>query len=125
MAEPRSSKPLTRVRFPPPAPTSLRLVARIPAFQAGEDGSKPSGRTNLAGSFNGRTVAFEAAYEGSSPSPASSHPLGLAGEERGLMSSAGWIVTSTSDHLAVQRLRHPTLAPDLAIVLDIATLGRT
>jgi hypothetical protein len=46
-------------------------MASISVLQIEEDGSEPSRSTILAGSFNGRTAVFEAAYVGSIPTPAS------------------------------------------------------
>jgi hypothetical protein len=143
MAEPRSSKPMTRVRFPPPAPSSLRLVARIALFQSAEDGSKPSGSAITAGSFHGRTTRFERvqrmfrrsghrfADKNMRHSRTLEHvppqlerdmlyrvrvftrfqPLGLVGEDRGLISPAGWIVASTSDHACIAQWQSAALWP--------------
>ncbi len=45
-AEPLASTQTMRVRLPLPAPCCLRLLARIPAFQAGGTGSIPVGSAN-------------------------------------------------------------------------------
>src|SRR6266849_10335640 len=63
----RPSSDALRVRLP-----LLPLVCpwpsgQAPVFQTGEVGSTPTGHSR--GSANGRPAVFEAAYEGSTPSP--------------------------------------------------------
>ena len=73
MVEPRSSKPLTRVRFPLPAPIApLVYWLEHWSFKPGEADRYRYGVPITADSFNGRTRDFEARYEGSIPSSASS-----------------------------------------------------
>ena len=79
-----------RARSSPPAPSSVRLVARMPLFQSGGPGSKP-GR---------RTIPFA---------------LDLVGEDAALIRPPGRIVTGTSDHPGlVQQPERPSVEREIA-----------
>ena len=76
MVEPRSSKPKTRDRYPPPAPTCFPLPARRPAFQADKAGSAPASRANLMRTPREAISPLKAGVLGSTPRSAAIVQIG-------------------------------------------------
>ncbi len=87
----------------PSAFCALGRAAKAPVFQTGQAGSIPAGHSR--GSANGRPAVFEAAHEGSTPSPRNLRCLRFAhGTKRARnVNQDAWLGRQSADHPRLKR----------------------